>query len=126
MFSKIVLLSLLTGSVLFSAPARNIERSFKSSDGSVFQARTFGNQHLNWIETKDGEILKYNRESKNFEYAKIKDSNLVASGAIYQHNNSKRARSLAHINKVDKKELYELWVKKRKEDSLRKSFKSDL
>ena len=123
MFIKLSLFVLLASTILLSAPTRSVEREFIQADGTTFKAKSFGNQHLNWIETKDGEILKYNKKSKNFEYAKIKDSALKASGQRFEKNNSKRARSLAHINKVKKKELYELWAKKRKEERLRKRFK---
>ena len=122
MFIKLSLFILLTSTILFSAPVRSVEREFTQADGTTFKAKPFGNQHLNWIETKDGEILKYNKESKDFEYAKIEDSSLKASNQRFERNNSKRARSLAHINKIDKKELYELWAKKRKEANLRKKF----
>jgi len=115
MFRKILFLSFMSSSLLFSAPARSVERDFKQADGTIFKAKSFGNQHLNWIETRDGGILKYNKENKNFEYAEIKNSSLKASGTRFQNNNSKRARSLAHINKLDKKKLYKLWAEKRKE-----------
>ena len=115
MFNKILFISLMSSSLLLSAPARSVESDFKQADGTTFKAKSFGNQHLNWIETTDGEILKYNRESKNFEYAKIRDSSLKASGSRFQKSNSKRARSLAHINKLTKKEIYKLWAEKRKE-----------
>ena len=120
MFSKILFLTLITSNILLSAPARSVERDFKQADGTTFQAISYGNQHLNWIETKDGEILKYNKGSKNFEYAQIIDSSLKTSGVKFQRDNSKRARSLAHINKLDKKVLHKLWAEKRKESRVKK------
>ena len=117
---KLLLLFLLTFSHLFSAPALNVKREYKQADGTTFQARSFGNQHLNWIETEDGEVLKYNHKNKNFEYATIKDNNLKASGAKYNKSNSKKARSLFNINKMDKKELHNLWSKRKKESNERR------
>ncbi|MEA2099068.1 MAG: hypothetical protein U9P72_02960 [Campylobacterota bacterium] len=119
---RFLLLFLLTFSYLYSAPAFSILRDFKQADGTAFKAQAQGNQHLNWIETQDGEILKYNNKSKNFEYANIKNSTLRASGVRFEKNNSKRLRSINRINKIDKKELYQLWAKKRKENRLRKGF----
>ena len=120
---RFLLLFFITINFTFAAPALNIEREFKQSDGTIFKARAKGNQHLNWIETKDGEILKYNKENNNFEYATIKKEKLKASGVKFEKNSSKRVRSLAKINKIDKKKLYELWAKKRKEANKRKIVK---
>jgi len=116
---KIVLLVLLTMSQLLSAPAYSKTREFKNADGSTFIAKARGNQHLNWIETVDGEILKYNVETKNYEYAKIQDRSLKASGVKYENNNSIRARSIGRVNKIEKDELGELWQERQKEHHLK-------
>lgn len=109
---KIVLLVLLLISQLFSAPAYSKMREFKNTDGTTFMARAQGNQHLNWIKTSDGEILKYNQETKNYEYAKIEDKALKASGTKYEKNNSIRARSIGRVNKISTDELGKLWQEK--------------
>lgn len=109
---KTLLLIFITYSLLHGAPAFHKMRTFTNSDGTTFQARALGNQHLHWIQTQDGEILKYNQESKNFEYATIKDDSLKPSGTAYQKSNSKRARSLGHVNKILESDIYRLWVKK--------------
>jgi len=111
---KFILITSLIFLNLFGAPAYNKLREFKQSDGTVFKARASGNHHLNWLETPDGEILKYNQKSGDFEYAKIRDKRLKASGARYEKNNSKRARSISHVNKISKKELYRLWSQKQR------------
>jgi len=116
---KHLVLSLIIVSSLFSAPAFQKMREFKNADGTTFKAKAQGNQYLNWIETVTGEILKYNSESKNFEYAKIEGDILKASGARYEKKNSKRARSLAHITKIKNQDIYKLW-KKRKIDAIRR------
>lgn len=112
---KILLIISILSAILFSAPALNVTREFKQADGTTFTARAQGNQHLNWIETPDGEVLRYNHASKNFEYAIIKDEKLKPSGTRYDKSNSKRARSLGKINKIDKSKLYKLWSTKQKE-----------
>ena len=110
---KYLLIFSLTFTYLFSAPAFYGVREFKQADGSSFKAKAKGDQHLNWIETEDGEILKYNPESKNFEYANIKDNQLKASGARYNKDNSKRARSQGHVNRLNRDSVNKLWKKKR-------------
>jgi len=117
---KIFIFLMLSISVLFSAPAFSKLREFHNSDGTSFMAKARGNHLLHWIQTADGEILKYNASTKDFEYAKIKDTTLKASGVRYNKNNSKRARSLGHINKVFLQDLQRLWQLKHKEASKRK------
>lgn len=111
---KILLLLSLASALLFGAPAYDTLREFTNADGTTFMAKAQGNQHLNWIQTQDGEILKYNEESKNFEYAEIKENMLKPSGAKYEKNDSKRARALHQINKIDKSELSKLWSQRQK------------
>ncbi len=110
---RYLLLFLITLSQLFSAPALDRMREFQNSDGTTFMAKAQGNQHLNWIQTQDGEILRYNSKSHNFEYAVIKENRLRASGVKYEKNNSKYMRSSGNRNKLKKNEVYKLWDKKR-------------
>lgn len=105
---KYVLSFLLTVSI-FAAPAYNKLRTFTNSDGTTFQGRAYGNQHLNWVQTTDGEILKFNDASQDFEYAKKSNGRLKPSGAKYENNNSIRVRSIHHLNKITDEDLRELW-----------------
>ena len=98
---------------IFGAPAYNKLREFKHSDGTTFMARGQGNQHLNWIETEDGEILVYNKESKNFDYAYIYNNRLEPSGLKYETNIS--------IPGVNKEAVYKLWSERQQESNKRKS-----
>lgn len=111
---KTLFLLLFFSALLFSAPAFDAMREFTNADGTTFMAKAQGNQHLNWIQTQDGEILKYNEVTQNFEYAKIENNALVTSGVKYEKENSKRARTLQQINKIDKKELSKLWSQRQK------------
>jgi len=115
---KFLLSLLLTFEFLFSAPAFSIVREFQQSDGTVFTAKAQGDEFLNWVETKDGDILKYSEKNKNFEYAKIEDSKLKGSGIKYNKKDFRGGSSLKY--KVNKTELYKLWGEKRKEANLKK------
>ncbi len=112
---KLLLIFSLLLVQLFGAPAFNKLREFKQADGTTFTARAFGNQHLHWIQTPEGEVLLYNSKSKNFEYAKIQNNTLKPSGTKYDQKNSIRARSQARVNKIDEEELNKLWSLKQKE-----------
>jgi hypothetical protein len=110
----LILTMILTN--LFSAPAYNAKRVFKQADGTEFTARANGNHHLNWIEDENGEILKYNAETKNFDYAVIEGTSLKPSGHRYQKQNSGQTISKAQRKapKIYKKQLGKL-MQKRKE-----------
>ena len=110
---KFLLLILLTLSQLFSAPALGKMRQFTNADGTTFMAKARGDQHLNWIQTDDGEILRYNQNSNNFEYAIIKKNLLQASGIKYEKKDIKQKRSVRDIDKINEKELFELWNQKK-------------
>ncbi|MBU1657476.1 hypothetical protein KKG72_00275 [bacterium] len=99
---------------LFSAQAYGKLREFQNADGTTFKAKACGNQHLNWLQTQDGEIVKHNPKSRNFEYAHIKNNTLEASGERYEKNNSKRSKTLKDAKKLNNEEVYKLWNEKQR------------
>lgn len=103
------LLFTLLLTTLFAAPAFNQTKKFYNEDGTSFYGTPAGDHHLNWIETQDGEVVVYNPQSKNFEYAIIKDDTLKASGAKYIKNKHKVKKS--QKNTINTK-LNKLWQKK--------------
>jgi hypothetical protein len=113
---KYILISIIVTTTLFSAPAYNAKRVFKQADGTEFTGFANGNHHLNWIEDENGEILKYNPKTKNYEYAVIKDAQLKPSGAKYQKQNAKKALSKEkrEVRKIQRQELGELMQKRKK------------
>jgi hypothetical protein len=114
---KILILIFIVTSSLFCAPAFSKIRTFKNSDGKEFKAQAQGDQYLNWIYTEDGEILKYNQKSKDFEYAIIKDNLLQPSGVKYQKKSTK-TKMANSFKKVDISKIYKLWQEKRKTSPL--------
>ena len=120
---KFLLLIFLLLNSLQAAPAFDKMREFKQADGSTFIAKGQGNQHLNWIETKNGDILRYNKESKNYEYAVIQNNSLKASGEKYQNSSVLKAKSLKTQTNLFKDALYELWSQKRAEARAKRALK---
>jgi hypothetical protein len=111
---KILLTILLLISALYSAPAFNKLREFKNADGTTFLARGGGDEYLHWIESEDGEILKYNTTSQNFEYAKVVGDALKASGEKYsQSSESVNFKSIRRTPRVTKKELQDIISRKK-------------
>ena len=80
---KTALLLLLLSLTIYAAPAYSHLKKFTNADGTTFYATAKGNHKLNWIQTEDGKILKYNKNSKNFEFAKIEGERLIPSGKKY-------------------------------------------
>lgn len=111
---RCLLLILFATLYLSAAPAFQETRDFKQEDGSSFSGRLQGDEHLNWIETSDAEILLFNKASKQYEYATIKDDKLLPSGEKFAPG-FKEKKSAPFGKHIQKKELLELWKKKRRE-----------
>jgi len=120
---NLIILALIFTNLL-SAPAYNAKRVFKQADGTEFTARLSGNHILNWIEDENGEILKYNPKTKNYEYATIEDSSLKPSGLKYTKQNASQAPSKEQraVKKIERKELSDL-MQKRKELRVKQLYK---
>ena len=117
---KYLLIITIILSALQAAPARPGERTFKQSDGTTFLGQAKGNQHLNWIESASGDILKYNSDTKNYEIAEIKDNQLKASGVKYGDNTAK-AKGL-NTTKLNKEDVYMLWSQKQQDHRLKMGY----
>lgn len=110
---KLLLAFLLLYTISFAAPAFNKTREFTQADGTIFKANANGDSYLNWIQTLDGEILKYNAQTKNYEYTIIKNDNLELSGVAYENNNLKKAKSFRSVDKLDMDDVYKIWQKRK-------------
>ncbi|MBE0498215.1 MAG: hypothetical protein IBX43_03125 [Campylobacterales bacterium] len=111
---RCLLLVLFATLHLAAAPAFQEVRDFKQEDGSSFSARLQGDEYLNWIETSDEEILLFNKQSKQYEYATIKEGKLLPSGQKFAPA-SQNKKSAPLGKSIQKKELLELWKKKRRD-----------
>jgi len=104
----IFLLFILT---LQAAPARGGDRVFTQHDGTTFIGQAKGNEHLNWIQSSDGEILQYNPLTKNYELAEIKDNKLTPSGKKYTQGLKKAI--LLNSSTITTEDVNKLWIQKR-------------
>lgn len=102
---RAVLLIIMTAYMLFAAPAFSDKRRYVQPDGTTFHATPKGDEYLNWIQSEEGEILRFNRKSRNYDYAVIANSALRASGIAYKKE-VVRSKSIQRINH---EELRELW-----------------
>lgn len=118
MIKLILFVSMIT--MVFSVPAFKGDIKFKQNDGSTFSGKLKGDEWFNWVEDKHGDIIKYNKKSKNYEYAMIKEVNgtldLVPS-SIKVGNKPKQSSSadgmIQTVLKIDKEILRKIWKQKR-------------
>ncbi len=97
-------------------PAFQGPMEFKQNDGSTFQGKLKGDEWFNWIEDKEGRIVKYNNSSKNYEYAKVEEKNgtleLVPSGTKVDII-KKLDRNASEFFKIDREILKKIWNQKK-------------
>lgn len=82
---KIVIAIIMFASTLFATMAFNGNLSFKNSDGSTFSGKLKGDPYFHYIKTATGDIVVFNKNSGDYEYANIDNSGshakLIPSGA---------------------------------------------
>jgi len=109
----ILILSIITAGV--SAPAYQGDIEFKQSDGTKFIGNLKGDEWFHWVEDKQNHIIKYNSQSKNYEYALLEEINgtieLLPSGSKVADSTANR--SSANIPSIDRSRLMEIWKRKR-------------
>ncbi len=108
--------STLFSALLLAAPAFQGERTFVQNDGSSFQAQVKGDEYLHWTETKNGDVLIYNKKSKNHDFAIIQNSELAPSGEMYTDQpQTQGLRSAPTHHKISKEGHSKLWQQKRQQ-----------
>lgn len=126
---NIAIIILLT-TTLFGAPAIKKEISFKQADGSSFKGKIKGDEWFNWVQTNDGYISKYNKQSKNYEYMifkqennkyKLKYSNIKVNATPSNSQAAAIHNIPAQIKKIPYSELNKIWKQKRKEINLNRN-----
>jgi len=133
---KKLFLIMMVSMGLSAAPAYNGEINFEQNDKSSFKGHLKGDEYFSWVEDKDGEVVVYNKSSKNYEYAKVvevqgeldlaptgvkvgsqvkkakmpKSSSVSYAPALYSIKENKSVS-----NKISKKTLSDIWKRKRSE-----------
>jgi hypothetical protein len=72
---RIPLLTILTATLLIGGPALQEPKAFKHDDGSSFQGKLQGDEWFHWVETANGHAVKYNPQSRDYEYLEIREEN---------------------------------------------------
>ncbi len=111
---KIILLTSAIATLTFGAPAFKGDIEFKQKDGTIFIGKVKGDEWFNWVQDNKNHIIKYNNQSKNYEYGKIGEVNgvldLVPSGTkVHPTLNTLSADN----SKIDQQTLLSIWKQKR-------------
>ena len=116
---KILILSTLMASLAFSMPACDKKIKFKQKDGSTFQAHLYGDEYFSWVKDAQGNIIKYNYQSNNYEYAKVVEKNntvdVVPSGMAVNQESNVSAAPMQNAKKISQEILSKVWERKRNE-----------
>lgn len=102
---KLLLMFMLSLSLMATSTLTK-KRTFTQNDGTTFSGHLQGDAYLHWIEADDGSILLYNKKTKTFEYAEIKDGNLVSTQKAFEPSRLRKTRY------IDKAALEILWQQK--------------
>ena len=103
----------LAVSLSFGSPAFKGELVFENSDGSTFKGHIKGDEHLNWVEDKQKNIIKYNDKTKDYEFAKV----VKKSGVVKLiPSNIKVDGIMKSPFKVEKSKLKKMWQKSKEKD----------
>ena len=114
---RYILFFCLSFSLLNAAPAFSKTRQFRQSSGESFSAKVMGDEHLNYILTNDNEVVVFNKESNNYDYAIIAKKNnqryLAPSGfKVMKASSNSKSRSNP-FKRITPKELQELYNERR-------------
>lgn len=116
---KKLLVTALLCSALYGVPAYQGEIEFKQKDGSIFKGHLKGDEYFSWVEDKYGHIIKYNKKSKDYEYAKLKEvdgkTDLVPSGIMVSESSFLKQGAFVPSVSISKKQLSEIWSRKKSE-----------
>ncbi|HSR73310.1 MAG TPA: hypothetical protein VLL31_00575 [Sulfurovum sp.] len=115
MIRLILLISMIT--FAYTAPAYKGAIKFEQSDGSTFSGKLKGDEWFNWVEDKQGDIIKYNKKSKNYEYGVVKEVNGTLDLAPSDIKVGNKPAG-SDLGKIDKKTLIKIW-KEKKEKALK-------
>ena len=133
-----LLILVLVATTLFAVPAMPGKLTFKQNDGSVFVGELKGDEYFYWIETEDGYIVKYNKNSKEYEYMLLDAQDELVFSEIkvksqepkssFIHLNSSQSTTTktnislpSNIKKIPSSTLGKIWKNKWKEKQLQRA-----
>lgn len=120
-----ILLLLLISKTSIATQAFNHDNDFLNDDGTSFVGQLQRNEWFNYVLDKQGNIIKYNSKSKNYEYANFVKVNglneLVPNGVTANDNqlfSTNPSNSISINNKVLKEQIREIFNCYQKKQSL--------
>lgn len=112
---KILIISIiaLLTTVLNAMPAPTNGSGIINSE---IRGQLKGDEYLNWVETEKGEIIRYNKKNKRYEYLIEKDGNIKYSNVKYTNEaKAPKPKVRGYIIKkqpnINKEKLRNVWEK---------------
>ena len=110
---KIILFLLTCSLLLQAAPAFERIKSYTQKDGSHFKGSPKGDEYLHYIQTQEGDIALFNRQSGNYEYAIVAKergiTKLIPSGVAVDTTSKSSKRHLNPFGKISQETLDEIY-----------------
>ena len=115
---KLILIITMTA-LGFAVPAYKGEITFTQNDGTSFTGHLHGDEYFSWIKDKEGQVIVFNNQSKNYELAKLKmldgHMQLFPSGIKVSDAHKSGATFVKMDNsKIKISDLTKIWKEKRK------------
>ena len=111
-----IILAIAIPSIVSAVPAYKGDIAFKQADKTTFTAKLKGDEWFSWIEDGRGNIITFNKTTKNYEYGIVKTINgfleLVPSGVKANDTTNKSASSRS-LKKIDRDVLSQIWQEKK-------------
>jgi len=96
----------------YAVPAFKGSIKFQQNDGSTFSGKLQGDEWFNWVEDTEGNIIKYNKKSKNYEYGVVKDLNGTLDLVPSNVKVGDKVEG-SGLEKIDKEILKKIWKQKK-------------
>jgi len=111
-----IILAIAIPSIVSAVPAYTGDIEFKQGDKTTFTAKLKGDEWFSWIEDNRGNVITFNKVTKNYEYGIVKSINgaleLVPSGVKATDTVSKSSAA-GSIKKIDHDVIGQIWQNKK-------------
>ena len=111
-----IILTLAIPSIVSAVPAFKGDIEFQQADKTTFTAKLKGDEWFSWVEDSKGNVITFNKASRNYEYGIVKTINgsleLVPSGVKANDQRSKSS-TITSVKKIDHNILSQIWKEKK-------------
>lgn len=85
----------------YAVPAYPGKLKVKQADGSVIMAYLYGDEYGHQMFTSDGYPIVYNETTGNYEFAQLRNNNVVCSGVVASDESERSAEAESYLKTID-------------------------